>query len=48
VIAEKVGIRTLLNTHETSLSDDGINLAALQRDLASELDQPVTDWYGQS
>jgi hypothetical protein len=43
--AEKVeGIRTLLSTHETSLSDNGIDLAALQRDLASELSED--DYYG--
>ena len=42
--AEKVdGIRTLLNTHETSLSDDGVNFAALKRDLASELSED--DYY---
>jgi len=42
--AEKVeGIRTLLNTHETSVSDDGVNLAALKRDLASELSED--DYY---
>jgi Tn3 transposase DDE domain len=42
--AEKVeGIRTLLNTHERSVSDDGVNLAALKRDLASELSED--DYY---
>ena len=42
--AEKVdGIRTPLNTHETSLSDDGVNFAALKRDLASELSED--DYY---
>jgi hypothetical protein len=42
--AEKIErIRTLLNTHEASVSDDGVKLAALKQELESELSED--DYY---